>query len=62
MGWPREWYSIENQLKSFPARDAYRAIEAVKRAKGSGGISIDEIKKILSDYGFKIVSGTVVRK
>lgn len=61
-GWPREWYSIENQLKSFPARDAYRAIEAVKRAKGSGGISIDEIKKILSDYGFKIVSGTVVRK
>lgn len=62
VGWPSEWYSIESQLLSFSTRDEHRAVDAVKSAKGSGGISIEEIKSIISRYGFRLVNGIVVRK
>lgn len=62
VGWPQDWYSIKEQLKSSTSRDANRAISAIESAKGHGGISMNEIKQILNDFGFKISGAKVIRK
>ena len=59
VGWPSVWYSIESQLRSIGSRDAYRAIDAVIKEKGNGGISPHKIKSILAQFGFKIIDNKV---
>ena len=66
-GWPSGWYGangILRQLETYSAngiRDASRAINAIKSAKESGGITINEIDKILHNYGFDLI-GTIVKR
>ena len=66
-GWPSGWYGangILRQLETYSAngiRDASRAINAIKSAKESGGITINEIDKILHNYGFDLI-GTMVKR
>ena len=66
-GWPSGWYGangILRQLETYSAngiRDASRAINAIKSAKESGGITINEIDKILHNYSFDLI-GTMVKR